>query len=65
MRIAVADIGTNSTRLLIGDVEDGRMAHELVRRTKVTRLGPAWTQEAGSRTKPTERVYRAFNEYKT
>jgi exopolyphosphatase / guanosine-5'-triphosphate,3'-diphosphate pyrophosphatase len=37
-RIAVVDIGTNSTRLLIADVEDGRV-RELERRTNVTRLG--------------------------
>jgi exopolyphosphatase / guanosine-5'-triphosphate,3'-diphosphate pyrophosphatase len=39
MRVAVTDIGTNSTRLLIADVEaDGEVA-ELERRTRVTRLG--------------------------
>jgi exopolyphosphatase/guanosine-5'-triphosphate,3'-diphosphate pyrophosphatase len=38
MRVAVIDIGTNSTRLLVAEVEDGRIA-ELDRRTAVTRLG--------------------------
>jgi exopolyphosphatase / guanosine-5'-triphosphate,3'-diphosphate pyrophosphatase len=38
MRVAVFDIGTNSTRLLVADVEDGRIT-ELERRTTVTRLG--------------------------
>ena len=38
MRIAVVDIGTNSTRLLVADVEDGRV-RELERRSTVTRLG--------------------------
>jgi exopolyphosphatase / guanosine-5'-triphosphate,3'-diphosphate pyrophosphatase len=37
-RIAVVDLGTNSTRLLVADVEDGAAA-ELDRRTVVTRLG--------------------------
>src|SRR5258707_737839 len=37
MRVAVVDIGTNTTRVLVADVEDGRV-HELERRTKVTRL---------------------------
>jgi exopolyphosphatase/guanosine-5'-triphosphate,3'-diphosphate pyrophosphatase len=37
-RIAVVDIGTNTTRLLIADV-DGRGVHELDRRSEVTRLG--------------------------
>ena len=38
MRIAVVDIGTNSTRLLIADVADDRV-EEVDRRTTVTRLG--------------------------
>jgi exopolyphosphatase / guanosine-5'-triphosphate,3'-diphosphate pyrophosphatase len=38
MRVAVVDIGTNSTRLLIADVDGGRI-EELDRRTTVTRLG--------------------------
>jgi exopolyphosphatase / guanosine-5'-triphosphate,3'-diphosphate pyrophosphatase len=38
MRIAVVDIGTNSTRLLVADVEDGQVT-ELERRSTVTRLG--------------------------
>jgi exopolyphosphatase/guanosine-5'-triphosphate,3'-diphosphate pyrophosphatase len=38
MRVGVVDIGTNSTRLLIADVEDGAIA-ELDRRSEVTRLG--------------------------
>jgi exopolyphosphatase/guanosine-5'-triphosphate,3'-diphosphate pyrophosphatase len=37
MHVAVVDIGTNSTRLLIADVEDG--VRELVRESTVTRLG--------------------------
>jgi exopolyphosphatase / guanosine-5'-triphosphate,3'-diphosphate pyrophosphatase len=37
-RIAVLDLGTNSTRLLVADVEDGAVS-ELERRTTVTRLG--------------------------
>ncbi len=38
MRVAVVDIGTNSTRLLIADVEGGR-AEEIERRTTVTNMG--------------------------
>lgn len=38
MRVGVVDIGTNSTRLLIADVEDGAIT-ELDRRSEVTRLG--------------------------
>jgi exopolyphosphatase/guanosine-5'-triphosphate,3'-diphosphate pyrophosphatase len=39
VRVAVVDIGSNSTRLLIADVADGGAISELERRTKVTRLG--------------------------
>ena len=38
MRVAVVDMGTNSTRLLVADVEDGRV-REVERRSTVTRLG--------------------------
>jgi exopolyphosphatase/guanosine-5'-triphosphate,3'-diphosphate pyrophosphatase len=36
--VAVIDVGTNSTRLLVADVEDGRVS-PLERRSTVTRLG--------------------------
>jgi exopolyphosphatase / guanosine-5'-triphosphate,3'-diphosphate pyrophosphatase len=38
MRVAVIDIGTNSTRLLVADVERGGVT-ELARESRVTRLG--------------------------
>ena len=38
VRVGVVDIGTNSTRLLIADVEGGRL-EEVERRTTVTNLG--------------------------
>jgi exopolyphosphatase / guanosine-5'-triphosphate,3'-diphosphate pyrophosphatase len=38
MRVAVIDIGTNSTRLLVAEAQDGRLT-ELERRTVITRLG--------------------------
>jgi exopolyphosphatase / guanosine-5'-triphosphate,3'-diphosphate pyrophosphatase len=37
-RVGVVDVGTNSTRLLIADVEDGTV-RELDRRLEITRLG--------------------------
>ncbi|MEA2145602.1 MAG: exopolyphosphatase / guanosine-5-triphosphate,3-diphosphate pyrophosphatase, partial [Solirubrobacteraceae bacterium] len=37
-RVAVIDIGSNSTRLLVADVDDGRVT-PIERRTTVTRLG--------------------------
>ena len=39
MRVAVVDIGTNSTRLLIADVTPEGSVTELVRLSRVTRLG--------------------------
>src|SRR5438105_8952495 len=38
MRVAASDLGTNSTRLLVADVADGRV-DELHRETRITRLG--------------------------
>jgi exopolyphosphatase / guanosine-5'-triphosphate,3'-diphosphate pyrophosphatase len=37
-RVGVVDLGTNSTRLLVADVEDG-VVHEVERRLAITRLG--------------------------
>jgi exopolyphosphatase/guanosine-5'-triphosphate,3'-diphosphate pyrophosphatase len=39
MRIAIVDIGTNSTRLFVATVKDGRVTGQLARLTRVTRLG--------------------------
>jgi exopolyphosphatase / guanosine-5'-triphosphate,3'-diphosphate pyrophosphatase len=38
MRVAAIDLGTNTTRLLVGDVADGQV-DALVRRSTITRLG--------------------------
>ena len=40
MRVGAVDLGTNSTRLLVADVEDGTV-RELERRLRITRLGEA------------------------
>ena len=37
-RVAAIDLGTNATRLLVADVEDGDVS-EVLRRTRITRLG--------------------------
>jgi exopolyphosphatase/guanosine-5'-triphosphate,3'-diphosphate pyrophosphatase len=37
-RVAAVDLGTNATRLLVADVVDGEV-REVVRRTRITRLG--------------------------
>jgi len=38
MRVAAVDLGTNTTRLLVADVDDGTL-EEVVRRETITRLG--------------------------
>lgn len=39
MRLAAVDVGTNSTRLLVADVADGRITAEHAREMVITRLG--------------------------
>ena len=63
MRVAVVDIGTNSTRLLIADVSDGRV-QEIERRTTVTRLGEGVDSSGRLRDDAIERVLTACAEYR-
>jgi exopolyphosphatase/guanosine-5'-triphosphate,3'-diphosphate pyrophosphatase len=61
-RVAVVDIGTNSTRLLIAEVgEDG--VSEVERRSIVTRLGEGLEASGELREEPRERVFRVLEEY--
>ena len=64
MQVAVVDIGTNSTRLLLCTLVDGRVTEELVRRTEVTRLGRG--VDAGGRlsSEGMERVFATLGEYR-
>ena len=39
VRLAALDVGTNSTRLLVADVEDGVIVAEHAREMVITRLG--------------------------
>ncbi len=64
MRIAVVDIGTNSTRLLICDVEDGRVTAELERRTIITRLGAGVDADGRLNDDAMNRVYQALEQYR-
>jgi exopolyphosphatase / guanosine-5'-triphosphate,3'-diphosphate pyrophosphatase len=63
MRVAVVDIGSNSTRLLIADVQDGRVTDELERRTTITRLGAGVDQDGRLGDEAMARVYRALDDY--
>jgi exopolyphosphatase/guanosine-5'-triphosphate,3'-diphosphate pyrophosphatase len=62
-RIAVVDIGTNSTRLLIADVEPGRITAELERRSTVTRLGSGVDKDGRLRDDAIQRVFTTLDEY--
>jgi exopolyphosphatase / guanosine-5'-triphosphate,3'-diphosphate pyrophosphatase len=63
VRAAVVDIGTNSTRLLIADVNDGRVTRQLDRRTTVTRLGAGVDANGLLQAEAMERVYATLNQY--
>jgi len=63
-RVAVVDIGTNSTRLLIADVDPGAGAVEEVdRRSIVTRLGEGVDATGALGDSPRERVFAVLEEY--
>jgi exopolyphosphatase / guanosine-5'-triphosphate,3'-diphosphate pyrophosphatase len=64
MRVAVIDIGTNSTRLLIADITDEGRLHEVERRTKVTRLGHAVERTGVLADDAMERVLTTLTEYR-
>jgi exopolyphosphatase/guanosine-5'-triphosphate,3'-diphosphate pyrophosphatase len=64
MRIAVVDIGTNSTRLLVADVAGGALERELDRRTRVTRLGDGVDRTGRLDGEAILRVIEACGEYR-
>jgi exopolyphosphatase/guanosine-5'-triphosphate,3'-diphosphate pyrophosphatase len=60
--VGVVDIGTNSTRLLVADVEDGRV-REVDRRSEVTRLGEGVDASGRLGEGPMERVLATLEAY--
>jgi exopolyphosphatase/guanosine-5'-triphosphate,3'-diphosphate pyrophosphatase len=62
-RIAVVDLGTNSTRLLIAEVQKGEL-EELERRTNVTRLGEGVDASGRLADAAIERVTGVLSEYR-
>jgi exopolyphosphatase/guanosine-5'-triphosphate,3'-diphosphate pyrophosphatase len=62
MRVAVVDIGTNSTRLLIADVTADGLT-ELERRSVVTRLGEGVDATGELGEAPQQRVFAVLEEY--
>jgi exopolyphosphatase / guanosine-5'-triphosphate,3'-diphosphate pyrophosphatase len=63
MRVAVVDIGTNSTRLLIAEIDDGHV-DELERRTKVTRLGQGVEATHRLADEAMQRVFETLDDYR-
>jgi exopolyphosphatase/guanosine-5'-triphosphate,3'-diphosphate pyrophosphatase len=62
-RVAAIDLGTNSTRLLVADVEDGRIG-ELDRQTRVTRLGEGVDERRRLLPVPIARVRNVLSDYR-
>ena len=63
MRVAAIDLGTNTTRLLVADVHDGRV-DELVRRTEITRLGEGVDERRRLLPLPIARVRNVLTDYR-
>jgi exopolyphosphatase/guanosine-5'-triphosphate,3'-diphosphate pyrophosphatase len=65
VQVAVLDIGSNSTRLLIADVEGASgTVHELLRRSEVTRLGAGVDASGSLSEQAIERVVRTLADYR-
>jgi exopolyphosphatase/guanosine-5'-triphosphate,3'-diphosphate pyrophosphatase len=64
MNVAVVDIGSNSTRLLIATLQDGRVTAELVRHSNVTRLGAGVDRDGRLRDDAMQRVYDVLGDYR-
>ncbi|MEA2289852.1 MAG: exopolyphosphatase / guanosine-5-triphosphate,3-diphosphate pyrophosphatase [Solirubrobacteraceae bacterium] len=64
MRVAVVDIGTNSTRLLVAEVGDDGRVDELERRTTVTRLGQGVDASGRLADEAMGRVFATLAEYR-
>ena len=62
-RVAAIDLGTNSTRLLVADVEDGHL-DEVVRRLTITRLGEGVDARRRLLPVPIARVRNCLSEYR-
>lgn len=66
-RVAAIDMGTNSTRLLVADVDGAGRDAKLVaveRRTKITRLGQGVDQDRALHPDAIERVLATLREYR-
>jgi exopolyphosphatase / guanosine-5'-triphosphate,3'-diphosphate pyrophosphatase len=65
VRVAVVDIGTNSTRLLIADVDPSEQSvRELVRHSRVTRLGDGVDSGGSLSPEAMQRVFDTLHDYR-
>jgi exopolyphosphatase/guanosine-5'-triphosphate,3'-diphosphate pyrophosphatase len=62
-RVAAVDLGTNTTRLIVADVAEGRV-DEVVRRTTITRLGEGVDARRRLLPAPIARVRNVLSEYR-
>ena len=62
-RVAAVDLGTNTTRLLVADVEDGRL-DEVVLRQRITRLGEGVDSRRKLLPLPIARVRNVLTDYR-
>ena len=62
-RVAAVDLGTNSTRLLVADV-DGDELREVARRLTITRLGEGVDERRRLLPAPIARVRNCLTEYR-
>jgi len=63
VRVAAVDLGTNTTRLLVADVVDGRI-EELQRETRITRLGEGVDARRRLLPVPIARVRNVLSDYR-
>ena len=63
MRVAAIDLGTNATRLLVADVDDGEVS-EVQRRTTITKLGEGVDARRRLLPVPIARVRNALTDYR-
>jgi len=63
VRVAAIDLGTNTTRLLVADVEDGRV-EELHRESRITRLGEGVDARHRLLPLPIARVRNVLTDYR-
>jgi exopolyphosphatase/guanosine-5'-triphosphate,3'-diphosphate pyrophosphatase len=64
VRVAAVDLGTNTTRLLVADVMEGRMNSELHRESRITRLGEGVDARRRLLPAPVARVRNVLADYR-